>query len=158
LTLDIADLNDVVLQVAVSDGQYKITVGEHLDAIRDEEMLYASVLIHSYALAESIACDVLGQSPTAAGGIESWGERLLLANGKTWAAVKDGLAGAVEVAVVRNAFAHGTRRIEARMVKRLNKAGSPPRADGSSVSLTYEELRVYRARLRSLLRHGGLHG
>jgi hypothetical protein len=118
-------------------------------------MLYASVLIHSYALAESAAIDALGLD-RAPRGIEHWGAQLLQQAGSDWTAVKDGEGGAVEVAVVRNAFAHGTRRVDTTASKRLSAAGAPRRPDGAQVSLTYDELRTYRARLAGLLNEGGL--
>lgn len=121
-----------------------------MEAVLDEEMLYASVLIHSYALSESAAIDALGLV-RAAGGIETWGAQLLQRAGTDWTIVRDGESGAVEVAVVRNAFAHGTRRIDAAAAKRLQDVGAPKRSAGTQVSLTYDELRTYRGRLVSLL-------
>lgn len=62
----------------------------------------------------------------------------------------------MEAAVVRNAFAHGTRLVDAMASKRLESAGAPSRAVGSEVSLTYDDLRTYRSRLASLMNEGGL--
>jgi hypothetical protein len=61
----------------------------------------------------------LGGDAPDFGGIEDWGKRLLATTGATWDSLKEGLAGAVEVAVVRNAYAHGGRRIDDRAAKRL---------------------------------------
>jgi hypothetical protein len=142
------------VKVKVGDGWYTARLDQHVQAVADEEMLYASVLIHSYALAESAAIDALGLD-RAPRGIEHWGAQLLRA-GTDWTAVEDGESGAVEVAVVRNAFAHGTRRVDAAASKRLSAAGAPRRSDGAQVSLTYDELRTYRTRLAGLLNEGGL--
>ena len=154
-SLELANREQAKLKVKVGGGWYKARLDQHVQAVADEEMLYASVLIHSYALAESAAIDALGLD-RAPRGIEYWGAQLLLRAGSDWAAVKDGESGAVEVAVVRNAFAHGTRRVDAAASKRLSAAGAPRRSDGAQVSLTYDELRTYRTRLAGLLNEGGL--
>ena len=69
--------------------------------------------------------------------------------------MKGGLAGAVEVAVVRNAFAHGSRSIDVQAQARLLKAGAPTRPVGSTMTLTYDELHEFRTRLKSLLNESG---
>lgn len=66
----------------------------------EEDLLFGSVLIHSYALAESATADCLGRTWGELGAIERWGEELLEAEDKTWAKVSGGRAGAVEVSVV----------------------------------------------------------
>ena len=40
-------------------SKYRVDLEEHLDALRDQQTLYASVLIQSYALAESAAAEHL---------------------------------------------------------------------------------------------------
>ena len=143
-------------RIAPSGGHYRVTVAKHLEAIGDEEMLHASVLVHSYALAESAAADRLAMDLRTLRGIEDWGARLLASNKRDWSAVNGGLAGAVEVAVVRNAFVHGSRGIDEPANTRLLKAGARTRVVGSKVALTYEELREYRSRLLSLLNTAGI--
>lgn len=76
-------------------------------------------------------------------------------SGKNWDAVLDGRAGLVQAAVVRDAFAHGTRRIDATAAARLNAEGIVAN-DADPVELDYEAMRLLRDRLRSLLRVGGL--
>ena len=49
--------------------------------MKDDETLFASVLIHSYALAESAAADHLSADARDFAGIEDWGERLLKVEG-----------------------------------------------------------------------------
>jgi hypothetical protein len=44
-----------------------------LDAIDDAETLHASVVVHSYALAEFAVADRLPMDPRSFGGIEDWG-------------------------------------------------------------------------------------
>ena len=73
-----------------------------------------------------------------------------------WSEVKGGLAGAVEVAVVRNAFAHGSRTIDPPARARLLAAGARTRPVGSVVTLPYSQLREFRARLLSLLNAAGI--
>jgi hypothetical protein len=82
--------------------------------------------------------------------------RLLQAADRTWEDVAGGEAGAVEVAVVRNAFAHGSRVIDAPAEQRLRRAGATHRIAGDPVLLTYDDVRLFRERLRSLLNAGGL--
>jgi len=128
----------------------------HLEATANEEVFLGSVLIHSYALAENAAAQWLGADQRTLCGIEDWGERLLASNGKTWKDVEGGKAGAVELAITRNAFAHGTREIEPWTASRLNSAGRQSRPAGYPVTLDYAQLKAYRKTLRSLLEAGGL--
>ena len=81
---------------------------------------------------------------------------MLASAGRDWSEVKGGLAGAVEVAVVRNAFAHGSRAIDAAAETRLFDAGAKTPSAGSRVTLTYGDLREFRARLLSLLNTSGI--
>jgi len=129
---------------------------DHLDAVRDEETLLASVVIHSYALAESAAAERLGGDARDFGGIEDWGTRLLATTGSTWDCLEQGLAGAVEVAVFRNAYAHGSRRIDASAANRLRHVGIKTPADGDLVPLDYPTVKQFRGRLRELMNLGGV--
>lgn len=155
-SLELADPEAVQITTTTGARRYEVTLANHVAAVEDEVILHASVLIHTYALAEAAACSKLGIDSRSAGGIETWGRRLLAQNNRDWTGVFDEEAGAVEVAVVRNAFAHGTRMIDASDETRLAAVGAPPRRAGDAVGLPYEELRVYRDRLRSLLRTGGV--
>lgn len=145
------------VRISAPEGQarYRVALQRHIDAM-DAETLHASVLVHSYALAESAAADRLAMEPRSFGGIEDWGARLLSANGRDWTDVKGGLAGAVETAVARNAFAHGSRTLDAAARTRLLAAGARMKPAGSPFTLTYAELRVFRTRLLSLLKAGGI--
>ena len=147
---------DVKLSAATERGKYTVALREHLAAVRDEEMLLASVLIHSYALAENAAAERLGDDARDFDGIEDWGARLLATTGATWDDLNEGIAGAVEVAVVRNAYAHGTRRVDALAAKRLRAVGNTQQKAGDPVVLDYSTLRVFRGRLRALMRLGGV--
>jgi hypothetical protein len=89
-------------------------------------------------------------------GIEDWGYRLLGAESKSWSDLEAGLSGAVEVAVVRNAFAHGTQVIDTAAEDRLAAAGVTTLSAGTIVSLDYDRLQTYRERLRRLLNLGGI--
>jgi hypothetical protein len=142
-------------RISAPEGHYTVTPRRHIDAINDAETLHGSVLVHSYALAESAAAEKL-EDPRSFGGIEDWGARLLDANGRDWNDVQDGLAGAVEVAVTRNAFAHGSRTIDALARTRLLRAGARTRPAGSRVTLSHAQLREFRDRLKSLLNASGI--
>ena len=152
-SLCIDDLEQV--RVTAPEGHYNVAVHRHIDALNDSEPLYATVLVQSYAVVESAAAERLATPQHSLGGIEDWGSRLLALNDRDWTHVTGGLAGAVEVAVIRNAFAHGSRSIDIRAQERLLRAGAPTRPAGPTMKLTYDELRVFRARLRSLLSKSG---
>lgn len=144
------------MRISAPEGHYRVTVEKHLDAVADVETLYGSVLVHTYALAECAAADRLATHPRSLGRIEDWGARLLTTKDRDWTGVEGGLGGVVEVAVARNAFAHGSRMIDAADRKRLLAAGARTRPAGSPVTLTYDELREFRSRLQSLLNVSGI--
>jgi hypothetical protein len=147
---------DEKARISAPDGGYNVAVHRHIDAVDDAETLHGAVLLHSYALAESAAADRLAMELRSLGGIEDWGTRLLSSNDRDWSEVEGGLAGAVEVAVVRNAFAHGSRTIDPSARARLLAAGARTRSVGSAVRLPYAELRKFRARLLNLLNAAGV--
>ena len=155
-SLKLVAADDVRFSASAGRTKYRVGVAEHLAAVEDEDTLYASVLIHTYAIAESAAAQRLRDDPRNLGGIEDWGERLLAGADESWESVKGGLAGAVEVAIVRNAYAHGSRRIDRAAAKRLRAVELTHRRDGDPVTLDYATLRVFRARLRDLLNVGGI--
>jgi hypothetical protein len=146
-SLGIDEPEQVRISAPPDGGRYNVTVVQHIEAVDDAETLHGSVLVHSYALAESAAASRLAIDPRSFGGIEDWGARLLSRNGRDWSDVKGGLAGPVEVAVARNAFAHGSRAVDASAQSRLLAAGARTRPPGARVKLTYAELREFRARL-----------
>jgi hypothetical protein len=59
--------------------------------MQDEATLFASVLIHSYALGEAAAAEHLSVDPCTCCGIEDWGQRLLQAVDRDWSSVAGGL-------------------------------------------------------------------
>lgn len=144
------------ISVTAGKGKYQVDLEGHLEAVADDEMLFGAVLLHSYALVEAAAASKLALKAGAFPGIESWGQRLLESEGNSWADLDDGQAGAVEVAVARNAIAHGTWEINAAAYGRLQTAGSSSWTENERISLDYETLKLYRYRLRSLMRLGGI--
>ena len=156
-TLGIREADRVSIAAPAAHGrEYEVPLPLHLDALGNTQMLHASVLIHSYALAESAAARKLEADQRRFTGIEDWGGRLLAAVARDWTAVKGGLRGIVEVAVLRNELAHGSHTIDATAAKRLLAAGVANRPEKSAVSLSYQDLNVFRARLLSLLKAGGI--
>ena len=143
------------VRITAPEGRYNVTVSQHIDALNDAEPLYATVLVYSYGVVESAAAERLATPQRALGPIEEWGTRLLATNDRAWTHVTGGLPGAVEVAVVRNAFAHGSRLIDVKARERLLRGGAPTRLADSTVTLTHDELHAFRARLRSLLNESG---
>jgi hypothetical protein len=155
-SLELRSAEEVKLSAATAHGTYKVGLKQHLDAVRDEEPLLASVLIHSYALAETAAAERLGGGARDFGGIEDWGTRLLATTESTWDSLKEGRAGAVEVSVVRNAYAHGGRRIDESAARRLQAVGMTSPTCGDLVTLDYPTVKVFRGRLRKLMDLGGV--
>jgi hypothetical protein len=155
-SIEFARPEAVKLSLRVQGGDYTVALDEHLDAVGDEEMLLTSVLIHSYALAEWAAARHFRVDARSFEGIEDWGERLLAANGRKWSDIEGGRAGAVEVAVVRNGFAHADRIFDDREIARLRAAGANGWKPGDRMVLNYPRLRRYRTRLRSLLNEAGV--
>lgn len=155
-SIEFARPETVKLSPPVQGGGYTVALDDHLDAVGDEEILLASVLIHSYVLAEWAASRRLRVDARSFVGIEDWGERLLVANGRRWSDVEGGRPGAVEVAVVRNGFAHADRIFDDTEIARLRAAGANGWKPGERIDLTYPRLRRYRKRLRSLLNEGGI--
>ena len=126
------------------------------DQAEPSHLLLASVLIHSYALAESTAAEKLQVEWRELGTIERWGTKLLEAQGKSWSRVSGGLYGAVEVAVARNAFAHGQRVFDVAAQGRLDRARPDDREVPERAHLDYGTLRKYRGRLKSLMNQGAV--
>ena len=155
-SLRLVRADEAKFKTATGGGSYRVSIADHLAAVEDDEALYASVLIHSYAIAESAVAARIHADLRDLAGIEDWGTRLLAANGKTWDDVAGGRTGAVEVAVVRNACAHGTRCLDRGAVNRLRAAGAKHASEGDRIELDYQTLRKYRARLRDLLGAGGI--
>ncbi len=56
---------------------------------------------------------------------------------------------------MRNAYAHGTRRIDQSAENRLRAVGKAQPSAGDPVTMDYAALKIFRARLRSLLHAGG---
>ncbi|MGB8295702.1 MAG: hypothetical protein WCG85_09780 [Polyangia bacterium] len=155
-SLKLSAVDEVRLQTNDSKSEYRVTVSEHRAALSDEALFAGMVLVYSYALAEAALADRLGKEVIDAG-IEVWGDALLRKAGNTWDGVTDGKAGLVEVAVVRNAIAHGSMMIDQAAVNRLASASSSVSWPvGHVIDLTLDDLRKYRMRLKSLLRLGGV--
>ncbi|HEX5620976.1 MAG TPA: hypothetical protein VFX51_21315 [Solirubrobacteraceae bacterium] len=144
------------VRISSPEASYTVALQKHINAIDDAEMLHGFVLVHSYALAESAAADRLTVPPRSLGGIEDWGAQLLSTNDRDWTDVEGGLGGAVEVAITRNAIAHGSRTIDAAARERLLKAGARVMPVGTVVTLTYTELNEFRGRLLSLMNESGI--
>lgn len=151
--LELAERSTATIHTSTGPAQYRVSLDDHIEALRDEQLLHGAILVYSYTLAESAAADFIGMSTRDVGGIEDWAQRLLLRTGRTWGQVLDGKAGLVEVAVVRNAVAHGADRMDRRGIRRMTDAGSAFGWQiGDPVEIDVHQLRRYRDRLRSLLR------
>lgn len=155
-SIPFADPRAVELSTVFGNGRYNVSLAHHMTAVNDAPLLCALVLVFSYAIAEEAARAYLSPSPANGEPIEQWGLRLLKLNGRDWSALKGGCASLVEVAIARNAVAHGLP-IDQHMINRITQyGGSPPWSAGDRVILTALAVEDYRARLRGLLRVSGV--
>lgn len=136
---------------------YRVSLDQHVSALRNMRPLYSSALVLYYALAEAAVAERLGREDmVGCNGIEDWAEQLLASTGAGWSS-DDERIGIVEVGVIRNLVAHGEHTYSKRAVAKLTAAGMkmPPR-EGDRVVLDYKALKRYRSRLKTLLNRGGL--
>ncbi len=155
-SLNFTNRSNLKIKARARGGAFTIRLVDHARALEDEGTLLAAALVLSYSVAESAATDRLGIDSRRVAGIEDWGTRLLRLAGATWDQVEGGLAGAVEVGVIRNLIVHGSDSLDLKSHQRLLTGGCTQFEPGAPVSLDYETVGVYRARLRSLLMVGGL--
>ena len=155
-SLELRDADEVRLSATNGHGSYNVALRRHLATVQDQDILLGSVLIHSYALAESGAAQLLRADPPTFRGIEDGAPRLLGTTGSSWDSLRDGLAGVVEVAVVRNAYAHGTRSLVTRAQRRIPRAGGAPPEDQVPHCSTTRRCACFRGRLRALMQAGGI--
>lgn len=174
--LPIPDKQNV--RILRKDGPYTFeTNGATYEAIlSDRHVLASVVLLNSYALVESavrqiygvLAADAAVTTPMLVhirantmsignllknGGIETWGTQVLTDLGRDWSYVETQKAGLVEVAIVRNAIAHGEADVTQSMINRAGGSGaSLPWSVGIPIRLDIALLREYRNRLRSFAR------
>ncbi len=148
---------DANLEFEAQGTLYRVSLDQHIAALRDMRPLYSSALVLYYALTESAVAERLGRDDmVGCSGIEDWAEQLLDAAGVGWRS-EDERVGVIEVGVVRNLIAHGEREYSKRAVAKLAVAGmSPSPSEGDRVVLNYETLKQYRSRLKGLLNRCGL--
>jgi hypothetical protein len=153
--LELANADSATVRIKNGDRTYQASVAQHRRAVADEQLLGASVLLYSYALAESAAEDLLGPGANVSSGIEKWGDALLKKAGNSWVNVEGGKAGVVETAIVRNAIAHGDTSYTESNVNRILQAGGAPTWKAMDpLRLDYDSILKYRKCLKSLLRCG----
>jgi hypothetical protein len=148
--------SDAPVRSATGKSSYTARPEQHLAAISDTQTLYRVTLLGYYALAEAAASERVRPGERSTGGIEGWGTALLSRNDQTWDRVLDGKPGAVEVAVVRDSIAHASSGLDLAAIQRLRAAGSERFALDEVPQLDHESLMLYKDRLRSLLRMGGI--
>jgi hypothetical protein len=156
--LHVPDLNAIQIRTSNGDSLFRLTANEHMDTLRDEDLLFFIVLSYSYSLCECYARVKmgLGESERLNGGIENWGTHLLAQAGNTWGDVLGGRAGLIEVAIARNFIAHGSRLVgQSALDRYISATESCPWALGESLVLDYVKVELYRSRLKSLMRLGG---
>lgn len=187
--LPVADEQAVLLSSRTpgdAGSEYEITLADHKTSVADHELFLSAVLIHSYALTEATADEVLNiRCGSGVGGrIEDWATRLLesapgageyrtTSGGKGPWSTSLPRAAAAHTAIVRNAFAHGTSEIRSEDVARLREAADhdaqnaanapaatryarPELSVGDRVSLTFDGVQRHRRTLRGILRLSGI--
>lgn len=155
-SLNFTNRSNLKIKAKARGGGFTIRLVDHVRALDDEGTVLAAALVLSYSLAESAVTDHLGLDSRRVAGIEDWGGRLLKSAGGDWGLVDGGLAGAVEIGVIRNLVVHGADTVDPKSHQRLVQAGCDRFEVGSLLVLDYDTVGVYRARLRSLLMAGGL--
>lgn len=112
-SLEVPDLMELKLVTSNGVSQFKLPASDHIETLQDEDLLNFIVLTYSYSLCEGYARVKLGlgESDRLNSGIEKWGTCLLKQTGNSWTEVLGGRAGLIEVAVVRNFIAHGSRLV-----------------------------------------------
>lgn len=156
-SLEVKEKKEVSLVTMDGPSTYSVALSDHLNALRNHDVLFSLVLGATYGLAESYGRLKLGlgDNEDLTGGVETWGKKLLDTTGHDWSKVLGGLEGIVEVSAVRNAYAHGARTVNQKMVNRFTAHGLVcPWSLGDEISLTYELVEAYRARIKSLMRFG----
>lgn len=154
-TLELEGEGTASIRSQLGTSDYQIKLDEHRNALIDEDILCAMALLYSYSIAENAVAEKLGKDTTEIGQIEAWGQALLDKASRSWGDVMHGKAGIVEVTVYRNAIAHGAKSFDARHVNRMMNVPHAPRwKQGDVIAMTYDLLKTFRARLKSLLRQG----
>ena len=95
-SLELADRQTVTITTQTGTGHYAVSIEVRIAAVDDEVTLFASVLVHTYALAEDAPCRKVGLDSRTVGGNEVWGKWSLDANDRDWTGVLDSESGAVE--------------------------------------------------------------
>lgn len=155
-SLSFTNRSNLKIKAKVRGGGFTMRLVDHARALDDEGTVLAAALVLSYSLAESAANDRLGLDSRRVAGIEDWGGRLLKSVGADWSQVEGGLAGAVEIGVIRNLIVHGADRVDQKSQQRLVTAGCAQFQPGDPIQLDYDVVGLYRARLKSLLMVSGL--
>ena len=150
-SVGIASPDDVELEAVRGQREYTVGLVHHIRVISDEHPLCALVLNLSYGVTEACARERLGVADLSSG-VEAWGQQLLDVAGRDWGDVFGGKSGLIEVAVARNALAHGLTINETVENRFKNASGTCPWSLGDVVRLNFETTNVYRDRLRSLIR------
>ncbi|MCZ4326756.1 hypothetical protein [Brachybacterium paraconglomeratum] len=156
--LEFDDPKSVTIGLKAGSGKYQVKLEQHRSVMQDEQTLFSTVLVSSYALAEGAAGFRLQKDAASLGGIETWGSDLLSCNARSWDDVPEGKSGAVEVAVVRNYYAHGLSSMNERSINRLVAVGNSQFELGDVIILDAEKVTRYRSLLKDLLRKGGIRG
>jgi hypothetical protein len=153
-SLEIKDSQDITLSTEEGKSTYKISLEHHLHALHSHDVLFSTVLHSTYALAEAFARLKLEMTDEEelTGGIESWGKSILAKMGHTWQDVGT-VVPYIELSAVRNAYAHGLRNVNQKMVNRFTDHGHIcPWTLGEKIDLDYAGLEKYQSHLKTLMR------
>ncbi|TCO37263.1 hypothetical protein EV148_11074 [Dokdonella fugitiva] len=175
-SLPVKDRDQVTLIRTNGGSKFTCPGDRFLPTLESRHTVCTLLILSSYALIEGHVEEVLSHAADSSlasvalvndfrngivtakglcssGGIEKWGTTLLSAFARDWTNVHGGKAGAVEVATVRNALAHGRKCVTTSMVNRVSAAGGAlPWSVGDPITLDMALTSLYRNRLRSFAR------
>lgn len=162
--LPIENLGAATIHRQRSNSHFRAPASEFTRLLNDKSHLGYLLLLSSYALTDSFGAEAFDALKAAGkttktskqymgSGIESWGTALLTLVNRDWTKVYSGRAGLLEVAIARNAFAHGSSHYSADDFARCTTIGHTPTwlAD-DAIKLGILDILELRYRLQCFLR------
>jgi hypothetical protein len=158
-----------------SGSSFKALLVDHLARIANGEDLHKMALLRYYGAFETFTrfADYIISSGDFAlvrrplvvdeieaieslqlkGGVEAWTDMIIKQLRQNWSDVYGGMAGLVEVSLMRNAIAHGVRQMNQNMLdSAIARRTTLPFQTGQAITISFELLNEYRGRLRSYCR------
>jgi len=137
---------------------------EVLELLEGKDHIGRTLLIHSYALVEAFALDLLHHlkgirvikdqpESIVSSGIESWASYTLIIVSLPWTKIRGGKLGLMEVSFARNAIVHGLTHYSQVETKRCSTAEvAPAWKSGDPIPLTLHDTLEMRYRIQCFMR------